>query len=158
MILTCSNCEEAKTIAEFPGRVRSGGTVCYGRQCKACRSKRTMSYAKRNPEKTRVYNRVARLKKKHGLSVDDVRMMEERQKGKCAICSEPIGDAVVTRGDRTLAIDHCHRSGKVRGILCRGCNVGLGCFHDRHDLLIRASLYLVDDLRALMFGPSVRGG
>lgn len=57
--------------------------------------------------------------------------------GRCMICGEPPAP-----GKRGLAVDHCHASGHVRGVVCQPCNVGLGGFRDRIDLLHAAIGYL----------------
>ena len=58
--------------------------------------------------------------------------------GKCAICRKPPGG----RKEKKLALDHCHKSMKLRGLLCTSCNTGLGAFHDDPDLMQRAIEYL----------------
>lgn len=62
-----------------------------------------------------------------------------RQNNKCAICG-------LVDVDIALNVDHCHKRNKVRGFLCRKCNVGLGLFKDDVDLLKRAILYLLGQL------------
>jgi hypothetical protein len=57
--------------------------------------------------------------------------------GLCEICGE-------RDGDKALAVDHDHKTGKVRGFLCSPCNLGLGGFRDRSDLLRKAIGYLED--------------
>jgi hypothetical protein len=59
------------------------------------------------------------------------------QKGRCAICQEPL-----KLGARGVHVDHDHRSRIVRGLLCNSCNVGLGMFKDNPELLIAAIDYL----------------
>lgn len=66
------------------------------------------------------------------------------QLGVCAICGAPpyaVGTGGVTRPG-SLAVDHCHRTGVVRGLLCTNCNLGLGSFFDNVVLLQRAAAYL----------------
>jgi len=58
-------------------------------------------------------------------------------KEECAIC----GDVQVVPGPR-LSLDHCHRTGKIRGILCRECNLGNANFKDDPELLRAAAAYL----------------
>ena len=76
-------------------------------------------------------------------TVDDYYKMHAEQNGRCAICKE-----VETRKSRTdgkicaLAIDHCHKSGKIRNLLCHDCNTGLGKFKDNTELMKKAILYL----------------
>jgi hypothetical protein len=62
--------------------------------------------------------------------------LEELARGKCMIC----GGLQV--GNRKLGIDHCHQSGKLRGVLCNRCNAGLGSFMDNPALLEVAIIYL----------------
>jgi hypothetical protein len=52
------------------------------------------------------------------------------------------GTACHICGDEGTALDHCHSTGKVRGLLCRPCNIALGLFRDRPDLLTAAARYL----------------
>lgn len=76
----------------------------------------------------------ARLRK-FGLTEHQYRALHESQLGRCAICLRP-------SPSRRLAVDHCHASGAVRGLLCTSCNLGLGHFGDKDGLLIRAAQYL----------------
>ena len=71
--------------------------------------------------------------RRYGLTVDDYRAILARQENACAICRKP--------GPR-LYIDHCHASGKVRGLLCPKCNTGLGCYGDDPNLTAAATAYL----------------
>lgn len=76
--------------------------------------------------------------KKYGLNYDTYLELNRKQNGKCAICGSEIGDAMMNR----LYVDHNHKTGKVRGLLCMECNIGLGKFKDNIDLLKNAILYL----------------
>lgn len=71
-----------------------------------------------------------------GISADDFDAMLESQGGGCAICRK--------RPERlaSLHVDHCHGTGRVRGIVCVNCNQGLGQFNDSPELLLRAAEYL----------------
>ena len=64
--------------------------------------------------------------------------MFARQDGRCAICQSEVFVEI----DRSAQIDHCHATGKVRGILCKFCNLGLGTFKDNIASLERAIDYL----------------
>lgn len=68
---------------------------------------------------------------KYGVTQEQFDIMLEMQKGKCAICPQP-----------AIAVDHCHVTGRVRGLLCRKCNSGLGFFNDSPDLVEAALRYL----------------
>lgn len=75
------------------------------------------------------------LKRKYGITIEEYDDMMEKQNGLCAICFQK--DA-----DKRLAIDHCHTSNIVRGLLCAKCNVALGLFADDTHRLQRAIEYL----------------
>ncbi len=122
-----------------------------GRQssCKLCCSIYRKSYAIRNKEqiklqrsitskeKTTEQRRKMKYLERYNLSIEQYEDMLKLQNGVCAIClGKPTGKK--TR----LCVDHCHDTGKVRGLLCNECNVGLGRFRDKVDLLASAIEYL----------------
>lgn len=79
---------------------------------------------------------------KYGISQEDFDALFKQQEGRCAICDTQL-KRPWTEGHRHKAhIDHCHRSGAVRGILCTNCNTGIGLFHDDVWKLKRAVQYL----------------
>ena len=77
------------------------------------------------------------LKTTYGITQDDYNMMFEKQGGRCAICEKH-----QTEISRALSVDHCHTTGKVRGLLCHTCNSAIGKFYDNINLLENAILYL----------------
>jgi hypothetical protein len=77
--------------------------------------------------------------KEYGLSELVFRQMLNQQRGRCAVCIDPIS----VEAKRGLNVDHDHDTGAVRGLLCQRCNTGLGQFRDRPDLLRAAAAYLV---------------
>jgi hypothetical protein len=81
------------------------------------------------------------LTRKYGITLGEYEALLESQGGVCAICGEP-ELAANQYGPLPLAVDHCHGSGAVRGLLCSGCNTGLGKFRDDPELLRAASRYL----------------
>lgn len=83
----------------------------------------------------------ARIKKlaSYGLTEAQYQAMLEGQDGKCAICGSRHG---LASKKHPLYVDHCHSTGKVRGLLCNRCNAGLGMFQDQPALLVRALNYL----------------
>lgn len=85
----------------------------------------------------------ANLKKHYGLTVEQYSTMHEAQNGVCAICKLPESAVVSKSGKkRRLAVDHCHTTGKIRGLLCSLCNRGLGAFKDSAANLQSAIEYL----------------
>lgn len=81
--------------------------------------------------------RMKRLRATYGLRPGDYERMLEEQEGVCAICRNP-----EPAGKWRLAVDHCHMTGVVRGLLCQMCNQGLGRFSDDPARLERAAAYL----------------
>lgn len=77
------------------------------------------------------------IRRQYGITLADYEELLETQNFKCAIC----GNEDEVEG-RRLAIDHCHESGDVRGLLCGKCNRGLGLFYDNPELLSNAIKYL----------------
>ena len=73
---------------------------------------------------------------KYNVSKEYLISLYEKQQNKCAICNQ---EPSTKRG---LHVDHCHKTGKVRGLLCHGCNVSLGNFKDDVSLLNNAIEYL----------------
>ena len=90
-----------------------------------------------NPTRARRVTRAATLVRDYGITSEQYAEMLAKQKGVCAICHGP-----PTRGDRHFSVDHCHLTGRVRALLCSGCNTGIGMFLDDPELLRRAVAYL----------------
>lgn len=96
-------------------------------------------YREKNKEAKRAYGKQWDLKRKFGIGLDEYNSLLESQKYKCAICET----GACTSG-REFAVDHDHATGKIRGLLCTRCNIGLGYFKDSADMLSRAIQYLED--------------
>jgi len=123
-------------------------------RCRLCAYERNRSWEKRNPDKVKKIKRnnylrncsryaeesIARQKK---ISVSHYKELLEKSNGLCGICGQP--ETRITRKDQSispLSIDHCHRTGKIRDLLCNKCNRGLGLFDDDEEKLIKASNYI----------------
>lgn len=84
------------------------------------------------------YDRDRNYKRLYGLTRLDVEALLAKQGGVCAICgkAEPGGK------HKLFQVDHCHTTGKVRGMLCDACNRGLGFFRDNPNALRTAAKYV----------------
>lgn len=80
--------------------------------------------------------RESSYRRKYGISILDYNRILAAQGGGCAICESR------TSGKRKLSVDHSHDSAIIRGILCSGCNTGLGGFKDSKENLLAAIKYL----------------
>ncbi|MBX3227076.1 MAG: endonuclease VII domain-containing protein [Labilithrix sp.] len=99
---------------------------------------RTKAWRAENPLKVQAQDR----RRRYGVTTRDVRAMLAAQDGRCAICRAPDPGCV----------DHCHDTRRVRGMLCRKCNAGLGQFRDDPRLLRAAIRYLEHHGKALDIG------
>lgn len=80
-------------------------------------------------------SRTYQLKTKYGITPNEYNSLLENQNHVCAICK--------TNGNgKRLAVDHDHKTGRVRGLLCNRCNISLGAFNDDKELLLKSILYL----------------
>ena len=104
---------------------------------KCCQS--VANWRKRNPR----YDSNLKLKTRYGITTEQYAEMVKIQNNRCAIC----GNEETAKHNRTglvqkLAVDHCHTTGKNRGLLCQDCNRGLGKFKDSPQRLKKAIEYL----------------
>ena len=81
-------------------------------------------------------NRETHLRNKYGITLDFYDKLLEKQNYVCAICN------LTNNNGYKLCVDHCHTTGKIRGLLCHTCNTALGKFKDNEELLINAIKYL----------------
>ncbi len=94
-----------------------------------------------NPIKYRLYNQKHRLKKLFNLTIEQYNEMLLAQNNLCLICKNP--ETIAINGlIQSLSVDHDHKTGKIRGLLCGHCNRGLGLYKDSPELLREAALYL----------------
>ena len=90
-----------------------------------------------NPEAFLLARREQHLKGKFGINKAEFDKMLEEQKSVCAICGNTNKNY-----RKNLAVDHCHKTNKVRALLCSGCNLTLGHIDDNIDTLVRMIDYL----------------
>ena len=90
----------------------------------------------KNPFVFNARNAVLRIKQRHNIiiTLDEYLNLFKKGGGVCEICKET--------SNKTLALDHCHKTNKVRGFLCYKCNQGIGFFNDDISILQNAIKYL----------------
>jgi hypothetical protein len=89
-----------------------------------------------NKERRRIIIQKNNYKKRYGLSIEQKQELVDKQNSKCAICNNDLKDA------HDVCVDHNHITNKIRGILCRKCNLGIGHLNDSTQILKSAILYL----------------
>lgn len=112
--------------------------------CKQCKNSDALAQSQRPDVKQKRQEeykanhariRDGQLQRIFGITLDSYNSILAEQDGRCAICGGP-------PDGKALAVDHDHSTGYIRGLLCRGCNTGLGCFRDSAEFLTLASRYL----------------
>ena len=161
----CTQCKREglgpKPLSDFCKGSGAGGLQ---NMCRDHTRAYNRAWAKANPEKNRAKGQrfrennpktarrlaiKANFKRFYGITVPQYTTMFDEQKGRCPIC----GIALISQADNdrefkghppneVARVDHCHETGKVRGLLCFGCNVGLGKFGDDEEQLLKAVRYL----------------
>lgn len=150
----CRDCRLEKPVSDFVknSRLPSGRT----KQCKQCHNEylrrrredpTVMQRHKESSAKWRERNpgadRDKHLRRKFGITAERYDEILLSQNGVCAICNrdEPVVRRALS-GKEKLSVDHCHITGRVRGLLCFRCNTALGAFGDDPAMLMKAAAYL----------------
>lgn len=139
---TCSRCKETRPLDDFWIERRRNKPKSV---CKACCVDAAREWRRNNPgfesrryEREKVAVRERHLVRKYGVTLADYDVMLTQQDGKCAICKVPESEQFKA----VFHVDHCHLTGRVRGLLCRGCNHILGTVKDDPAILRQAIAYL----------------
>jgi hypothetical protein len=135
----CTGCGIEKPMTEYwKDRSKKHG---YSAKCKECKKAIHKHYSRENGyDKVRYWKnpmaeRERHLIRKYGITQSDYENMFNEQDGKCAICGK--------KQDKAFDVDHCHKTGEVRGLLCTNCNRMIGHAADSPDRLIAAADYLM---------------
>lgn len=165
----CSGCKKEKLISDFRKDSRRKGG--FGSVCKKCANKIISNWRKENKDKVKRWSKayylknkeklnkrcrkdyqknkeryierskVARLKRLFGLTPDDYNNIFDRQRGYCAVCGIHQSELKMA-----LAVDHSHKTGNVRGLLCGKCNRALGLANDDVSILLSMVDYLNENV------------
>lgn len=150
----CPKCDKDRDESEFYKDKRTLDGLKY--RCKECSSKSFKKWYQDNPgamkkindknkERRKLYyanpetkrkNRIGHLKRMFGITEELYLELERKQKNRCAICNEK-----ETSKDH-LAVDHCHKTNKIRGLLCNRCNRALGYLKEDISIFYNAINYL----------------
>ena len=124
-------CGKEKLATDF--YVRNKITMVRHSSCKECDKARVKARHQENPERTRNND----LKRNYGITLKEHQQMFDQQQGVCAICKSE-GDGKLKK----LCVDHDHKTGKVRQLLCRNCNMVLDQVGDNIQILQSMIEYL----------------
>lgn len=141
----CQKCKDLKLLNEFFSRNKKRSLK--SPYCKKCFLKINSDYNKKNPEglklrKKREYEKNRRryldadYKRKYGIGLEHFEKMEALQKNLCGICKKP------NPSKKRWDVDHCHKTGMIRDLLCHNCNRMLGGSLENIQTLLNAIEYL----------------
>ncbi len=150
----CNKCKKILPISQFnAGKSYNDG---YQYTCKECQKKfykeryaTDQKFMERKRRQAKEYckkhydpkkDRNKKLTQQYGITINDYTNILEGQNNVCDIC----GNSVDAEPLGVLAVDHCHRTDIVRGLLCCKCNMGLGAFGDDIDVMASAISYLIN--------------
>ena len=138
---TCTVCKTEKTLDNFYNYKASKDGKAY--RCKSCDDLARKKWIKNNPEKSQRSTRGRNLKVKYGITIEDYEKLLKDQDGKCACCGAEENTSLYGL-NKTLsfAVDHCHKTNKVRGLLCNQCNRAIGMLGDTKEGVLKALEYL----------------
>ena len=149
-MIQCTKCLEIKSEEFFRKDLKKKNNK--RSSCRQCDLKADTRY-KDNPEKEKQRTEYWRksqntdlkysyrkwaLKKNYNLTLEEYNLKLKEQDGVCAICKTP-------PNKKQLAVDHCHKTNKIRKLLCGNCNTALGLFKDNIDVLNKAISYLKEN-------------
>lgn len=129
----CPTCKKKKRFNQFHKNGKSADGLEY--ECITCQSIRYKEYRRVNRDRLNAYRRKKKLQDKYGISWETYESMYNTQGGRCAICG---GD----NDGKVFCVDHSHTTGKVRALLCIGCNLALGWMRDDPKIAKSAYHYL----------------
>lgn len=142
----CSKCDRTLSVSHFYKSIENKEGL--KTHCKTCQKAYVIAWQKKNKDSFGSYQRkwkhqnkekcdaaakYSKVRIKYGLSKEEYdKLMEQTH---CTICNADLTE-------RKSGLDHCHRTGRIRGVLCKQCNTGLGMFHDNPETLKKAAEYL----------------
>lgn len=147
---TCNKCKIEKPLTEFhSSKLYSDGkrAVCkncrkmydpkWWKQNKKRATELSRKWQKENVNYTKKNSKNQNLKWNYGITLEDFDRMALEQNNTCAICKSDNSQFT-----KSLFVDHCHKTGKIRGLLCKKCNSGIGFLGETVEALQRAIEYL----------------
>lgn len=152
----CPSCKKTKVASGWPKHKNRRGGL--GSVCKSCmksssknwykknakrRNKQTQSYYEKNKDRQKdLY-----LQRKFGITLDQYNEMLVAQNGVCKLCNRPERAKQKSTGKvKSLAVDHCHDSNRVRGLLCYHCNHIIACLGDNEESAEKLLMYMKGEM------------
>lgn len=140
----CTKCGQTKPLTDFyySANGKAAKNKIYKSACKECVKEGARRWARENPEhhaRTRYAYELART---YGITIEEYEALVAKNGGGCAICGAAETKVHASGTVFRFSVDHCHETGKIRGILCMTCNRAIGMMKDNPQLLRKAAEYL----------------
>jgi uncharacterized metal-binding protein len=146
-VKVCSKCKQSKALAEFYKKKTAKDGL--NSHCMDCVDSYSRNHYRNNKEKVLsrsnawakshpVSRKFTRLKNLYGVTREQYDKIFEVQAGCCKLCG-----ISQTELKKTLVIDHNHKTGRIRGLLCNPCNAALGLFKENAETLKKAVEYVI---------------
>ncbi len=103
--------------------------------CSECKLTRQKIYREKYPDRTKGYYKTSNRRKNYGIEPEEYKKLLDDSKNLCMICKS-------NSNKKSLHIDHCHKTGIVRGLLCHNCNTAIGLFKENIENMFKAIEYL----------------
>jgi hypothetical protein len=147
----CSKCKVSKLASDF-GKCKNKKNGLKS-NCKDCANKSTRNsfnknkekhykkhkeYIEQNKNEVTSYRRDWHFKNKYNITLTELDDLRVKQNYSCKLC----GKHELDTPRKSLCVDHCHKTNKVRGLLCESCNQALGLFYDNINTIEKAAKYL----------------
>lgn len=149
----CNKCNIVKTEEDFYKYKQKNGKINTHNQCKKCKldSERNtidkdrvkaykLKYYLANKHKAVEYNL-----RQYNLTLSEYNILLESQNYVCKICKKTETSKSCGGNQKLLSVDHCHITGRVRGLLCQKCNTSLGILNEDINILTNMIIYLKDN-------------
>lgn len=134
----CKTCQTEKPVSDYPRHSKyKGGTRPHCTPCHQASERVSYHLNKHKRPYNYEEDKSRKLKKEYGIDYAQYLELLQTQNGKCAICGTSS-----TGKRKAFHVDHCHKTGKIRGLLCGNCNSGIGNLRDDVGLLEQAIKYL----------------
>lgn len=140
----CRSCNVEKTSDEFYSHKETLDRL--RNECKECWNKQSLKYYFANKETLNMKRRKKHFERNYNLTTEELESLKDKQENKCLVCSS-VGD---------LVVDHNHKTGKIRGLLCNRCNLAVGFIENNPGWAPKAVAYLerTDDHRDYTVGTN----
>lgn len=134
----CTKCKNIKDLEHFS----SDSSKKDGKHpnCKECHYLQMSSYKKQNRKIDPNKYKHRKLKERYGISLKEYEKLLEKQKHKCLICEKH-----KSKFNIALAVDHCHKTNKIRGLLCFNCNTKVGHVETNPEIYLKINSYLNEE-------------